>query len=338
MAGCCDDELEPVEKFPVAPPPCTDESCSVGWLDLRTSNGRVTPYSKLVGGPNNGDFIETLATGETVCGVLRTFRDADENCLGQGILLTNNPAPIDVTQCVDEDGNELYTNSIRAVVDSQGRCSLGALPIALQDVVCAEDEGCEGLFPDAEQGTVYGSQQDGGCGPNVCIEFTNPSCYPVIVQPKVTVEGWKLGVGNVVYNIQRNVNGTFGPLEPVGNGVPSCSLIAAGTGDTSSSLDTTASAGDPAHEHGGLAHTHEGPSHSHTLNCDDAFNTGSQTIDQPPLEVPAGTTITYCITGQLNYADDVADPGVLDFGKVRLCLDWKSKVTPETIADLEATL
>ena len=257
------------------------------------------------------------------CGVLRCFADQDGKTLGVGISFAGNPDAIDV-DCTDEDGNSLYVNGIRKVRNDDGTCSLGTLPIPLQGKTCVESGGqCTTQFPPGEEGSSYGSDADGGCGPAPCTEITNQSCYPMIVTPKVTITDARIGPG-VTYQIQPNIQGNFGAaIDVFSNTQGGCTATAAGTGDTTSG-------GDPAH-------THEGPSHTHTIDCAGGPETYSGTIDQPIVQIAPGETFKFCANASIKYERTVQDAGELNFGQVTACLEYTSLVTPETIAALEGS-
>lgn len=318
---CCDDgPVDTGPGIPAMPPPCVSESCSIGVTNLSESKGTLRFFSKWLGGRGR-PLLERVTEGFEEAGIMRCFIGPDGDTLGSGVSFFGNPATIAV-ECLNEDGEDLYVNPVRRIRNRDGSVSLGGLPIPLQGKVCAEGQGqCTSQFPPGEEGESYGSSNDGGCGPSPCVELTNRSCYPMLVTPRISVIGARLGPG-VTYQLQPNVQGNFQPSFPVfSNTQGECSTIAAGNGDTSSG-------GDPSH-------THEGPSHSHTVECVTGAETFSGTIDRPLITLAPGGTLKFCVATSIVYERTVEAGGELNFGTVTVCLDYTSEVTPETIAALE---
>jgi hypothetical protein len=320
--GCCDPEVDPGDGYPAEPPPCTYESCSIGFLPMTVTRGALGAYVRLFG--QSGASSERLPEScdpEDECGLLRCYIDSDGKNLGLGISLKGSPAALEV-DCTDEEGNDLYVNGLRAIKNPDGSCSLGTLPIPLQGKVCVDGSGqCTTTFPPGQEGDVFGSSADGGCGPNPCVSLTNEGCFPMVVTPKITITGARLGPG-VTYQIQPNVQGNFeDSFDAFSNNAGDCTVSDAGTGATSS-------AGDPEH-------THEGPSHSHTVNCNEGDQSYSGTIDRPLIQLGPGETLEFCASVSIRYDRDNEGGGLLNFGTVNVCLDYSSLVTPETIAALE---
>lgn len=310
--GCCDED--DVSSYPADPPPCTESTCSFVWRTLRESGGKLSGYVRLRGGSLTKQVGDDCLNEED-CGVLRCYVDRDGNDQGIDIDLFGDPTTLEDVTCLDEDGNSLYTNPLRRIKNVDGSCSLGTLPFPIQDTICSEGAGCDGFAPPGQDGDVHE-----GCAPQVCATIENRSCYPMIVVPKMTIEGAELGGGPVRYEVQANTNGNFEEKIPVFSSAGGCTATMAGTGATSS-------AGDPAH-------THEGPDHTHTVDCGGGA-TYTGTTEFAPVEIAAGASFTFCITPSIRYTGQVDDAFPLDFGKVRVCVDGRSKLTPETIAALE---
>lgn len=322
---CCEDD-EAVDQgsgFPALPPPCVGETCSIGVLPRNQTAGKLAMFARLFG----RSASETItAQHASEGGVLRCVNDPDGALLGLDVALADNPEALNVS-CTDADGVRNYVNGIRRVRSADGTYGLGTLPVALQDRVCVEGGGtCQGLYPEGQAGSTYGSSSITDCGPYLETTITNQSCYPMSVTPSISVTGARLGPGPVTYQLQPSIQGQAQSAFGIGssNGQSSCSMLSAGSGATSDG-------GEPVHNH-------DGPAHVHTLECTSGSdNVFSTTVTRAPITLGAGESLQYSVQGSLLYLEDVATPGALDFGQVLLCLDYKSVVTPTTIAALEGT-
>lgn len=333
----CSDCEDGGEGVPAIQPPCTVDTCSTIALPLDETGGKLGFITRLRGS-KGAAFIKRLKAGcddPEDCGVLRCFVDADGNNQGLDVDLFGDPPLLTGVDCVDGDGESLYVNPLRRFKNVDGSCSLGVLPFPIQDLVCVEGGGCDGLYPVGSAGDVFE-----GCGPSICVNVVNVSCYPMIVVPKMTIEGAELGNAPVTYEVQPNINGSFQSKIPIVSGAGfACDMGNAGTGATTVDGDgDTAAGGADNHVHGITEHSHDGPSHSHSLDCSGTGrSTYSGTTEFAPVEVAPGDDFTFCIDASMRYDGDVEEPGQLNYGTLRVCLDYRSKVTPETIAQLEGS-
>lgn len=309
--GCCDGGV--VESIPDVKPPCSQDSCSWVWSKLRDTGGRLSGMVRLRGDQTVDVGVDCQDPDE--CGVIACYENNGDP-LGLDVRLYGDPATLEEIDCLDDEGNNLYSNPLRKIRNPDGSCGLGVLPFPVQDKVCVEEDACESFLGEGQEGDVFS-----GCAKSVCVSITNPSCFPIVVTPSVTIQGAELGAAPVTYEVQPNINGQFDSKFPIFSSIGECSMNAAGTGETSSS-------GDPAH-------THEGPSHSHNLDCGEARSTYSGTVNSLPVEVQPNESFSYCITPSIRYDGDVGGNVQYNYGQIIVCLDYASKVTPETIAALE---
>lgn len=320
---------------PVIPPPCIHESCSVTPLTLDQTGGALGFEVRTRGGSLQKQLDATCDDPED-CGVIRCFIDPENNPQGLDVDLFGDPDRLDGVDCVNpDDGSNLYVNPIRRITNDDGSCSLGALPFPVFDIQCDTQEGCDGFYPPPsdQSATVYEN-----CGPELCTTITNFGCYPMLVVPKLTMIGAEV-TGPVTIEYQPNANGEFGNKFPVlsGSGF-TCDSNSAGSGETGAAELETAGGGDPSHTHGIADHTHSGPSHSHTINCEaSGRNTDSKTIEFDHVTIQAGETYNYCVTGSLRFDDpDYDQGGTVNYGqRVRLCLEGRSIINQDSIAQLE---
>lgn len=308
MEDFCEDcEDDVTEGIPDDPPPCTMDTCTAFFSTLREAAGRLAVNFRLRGGNRTkvvGEDCPTCSDGED-CGVLKCFVDADGNYQGVDVDIFGDPATLEGIDCEDEDGNSLYSNPLRKIKNADGSCSLGVLPFPIQETVCNENNGCEGIAPEGEADTVHIA-----CAEQVCSTIENRSCFPMTITPQVTVLDAETGPGTT-YELTPTLNGSDGEPNKLfsGNGSSGCSVV----------------------------HV-PGDSVGHNVDCGDTTPTyHSGTISYPPVEIAAGESFTFCVAPSIRYDTDISEPFGYDFGDITVCLEGRSKVTAETISQLEGS-
>jgi hypothetical protein len=281
------------------------------WALLSETGGKLGAHVRLRGGQK----IQ-LEGEDDNCGALACFTDADGNFLGIDIVLAGDPAVLEGVDCTDQDGNNLYSNPLRKIRQEDGSCAVGGLPIAVTDFKCESTTGCKVSLGDNEKG-----ETEAACV-ELCVTYTNPSCYPMNVQPSVSIESARLGQSPIVYRIRPKVNGEDGDyINVFSGGGGCCETNEAGSGQTS--------------QNGEPLHTHDGPSHTHTMVGSDSASIYSGTVTPGPITIQPGEQIEYCISQDVIYEDDFDGTAAFDVGNIRLCLNVQSIVNAETIAALE---
>ena len=286
LRDCFDEPGDGLDGTPLGLPPCFENSECLTW--------EVTPQGKIRG---------TIAGSE-----LSVF-----DCVG-GVCLHGDPettadrlaARVDTSGVAES--RWARWNPLRRVLNADGKTCLAALPVAVNECVCAEVAACESFVSDGEDGVVQT-----GCSGAVATTYTNDSAWPLCITPEYTVVSSEMRGGPATFELIPTINS---------NALATMSMYS--TSGATTVQATTQPADDPEHTHDVTVDVTAGA----------ILASYSGTVRGAPIILQPGETIDVSATPQVRLRGDTPSFAV-NWGTIRVCLDVSAQINADTIAGVE---